>query len=43
MCYLPLDTQMERMKVLTGLRTKDIAFPPDFNDNTYQKQKTVIK
>ncbi|KAF5298737.1 hypothetical protein FQR65_LT09606 [Abscondita terminalis] len=43
MCYVPLKTQMERMKVLTGLRMKDILFPSDFKYREYHKQETLIR
>ena len=29
MCHPPLTTGMERIKVLTDLRSKDVRFPPD--------------
>ncbi|XP_030764956.1 eIF-2-alpha kinase GCN2 [Sitophilus oryzae] len=33
MCYKPLDTGMERIKILNKLRMKDVGFPSDFDDN----------
>ncbi|CAG9859480.1 unnamed protein product [Phyllotreta striolata] len=30
MCYKPLETAMERIKILTKLRSKEIQFPADF-------------
>ncbi|KAK4885013.1 hypothetical protein RN001_001284 [Aquatica leii] len=43
MCYIPLNTQMERMKILTGLRMKDILFPHDFKMKEYHKQEILIR
>lgn len=43
MCYTPLNTQMERMKVLTGLRLQEIIFPPNFKEKGYHKQETLIR
>lgn len=38
MCYKPLTTNMERIKILTGLRKKEIILPEDFAPrNTKQK------
>ena len=31
MCYNPLQTGMERIKVLTDLRSPSVRFPPDFD------------
>ncbi|KAK5647909.1 hypothetical protein RI129_002801 [Pyrocoelia pectoralis] len=43
MCYLPLKTQMERMKILTGLRLKEVCFPSDFKGKEYHKQEILIR
>lgn len=43
MFYPSLNTGMERIKVLSGLRLKEIIFPQDFPDSKYMKQKTVIR
>ncbi|KAH3854167.1 hypothetical protein DPMN_096706, partial [Dreissena polymorpha] len=41
MCYKPLDTNMERVKVLGHLRTKDVIFPEDFD--TVGKQLKIVQ
>lgn len=38
MCYRPLDTGMERVKILTNLRLPSIEFPVDFDEITMQNQ-----
>uniref|UniRef100_A0A6P7FHC6 non-specific serine/threonine protein kinase n=1 Tax=Diabrotica virgifera virgifera TaxID=50390 RepID=A0A6P7FHC6_DIAVI len=43
MCYKPLDTSMERIKILTKLRNKDIIFPPDFSEKNTGKQELLIR
>ncbi|XP_025831674.1 eIF-2-alpha kinase GCN2 [Agrilus planipennis] len=43
MCYKPLKTQMERMKVLSSLRTAEIILPGDFESKSHKKQESVIK
>ncbi|XP_031334945.1 eIF-2-alpha kinase GCN2 isoform X2 [Photinus pyralis] len=43
MCYVPLKTQMERMKILTGLRLKEVCFPADFNRKECHKQEILIR
>ncbi|XP_066996679.1 eIF-2-alpha kinase GCN2 [Anabrus simplex] len=37
MCYHPLQTGMERVKVLLSVRSKDIILPQDFSDELPQK------
>ncbi|XP_050510024.1 eIF-2-alpha kinase GCN2 isoform X1 [Diabrotica virgifera virgifera] len=43
MCYKPLDTSMERIKILTKLRNKDIIFPPEFSEKNTGKQELLIR
>lgn len=43
MCYKPLSTSMERIKILSGLRTKEIMFPDDFRKSAYENQEVVIR
>ncbi|CAH0551983.1 unnamed protein product [Brassicogethes aeneus] len=43
MCFKPLDTSMERIKILTGLRSKEITFPEEFLKKKNEKQETLIK
>ncbi|KAJ1975050.1 eukaryotic translation initiation factor 2-alpha kinase, partial [Dimargaris verticillata] len=41
MCY-PLQTGMERVKVLYDLRKSDVIFPPEFPDDHLANQKRII-
>lgn len=43
MSYKPLDTSMERIKILTKLRLKEIIFPPDFEDDNNQNPIELIR
>ncbi|KAG5896432.1 hypothetical protein JTB14_022511 [Gonioctena quinquepunctata] len=43
MCYKPLDTSMERIKILTKLRLKEIVFPEDFIEKQNEKQQLLIR
>lgn len=43
MFYPCLNTGMERIKILSGLRLKEIVFPHDFLDQKYEKQRIVIR
>ena len=38
MCYKPLQTGMERVKILGDLRSQDIAFPVDFDQTRMENQ-----
>ena len=38
MCYRPLATGMERMRVLGALRKPNVEFPPDFGDASMSRQ-----
>lgn len=42
MCYRSLSTGMERIKVLSGLRSKEIVFPQDFKRQGNEKKHTLI-
>ncbi|KAL1501167.1 hypothetical protein ABEB36_006549 [Hypothenemus hampei] len=45
MCYKPLDTGMERFKILSRLRTKDVVFPEGFageNERAYELIKWLL-
>lgn len=41
MCYKPLPTGMERVKILGNLRLPEIKFPEDFNQYELQNQVDV--
>lgn len=41
MCYRALNTGMERIKILSGLRSKEIIFPSDFLVENEKKQKLI--
>ncbi|XP_048732268.2 eIF-2-alpha kinase GCN2-like [Ostrea edulis] len=43
MCYKPLPTGMERVKILGNLRLPEIKFPEDFNQYELQNQTHIIK
>ncbi|XP_065212792.1 eIF-2-alpha kinase GCN2 isoform X2 [Planococcus citri] len=43
MCYPPLQTQMERFKILTNLRKSSRDFPPDFLDSERCRQIKLIR
>lgn len=43
MCYETLSTGMERIKILSGLRTKDVIFPVDFNKKENEKKEFLIR
>lgn len=43
MCYRPLSTGMERMKVLTDLRSEDCILPSDFSENDMPQQTYLIR
>ena len=41
MCYRPLSTGMERVKVLSNIRTESISFPEDFDEVNMPNQVCV--
>ncbi|CAH1116543.1 unnamed protein product [Phaedon cochleariae] len=43
MCYRPLETSMERIKILTKLRCKEVTFPDDFVNKKNEKQQLLIR
>lgn len=43
MCYKPLETSMERIKILSGLRTADIIFPTDFRESVKDNKELVLR
>lgn len=43
MCYPPLNTGMERITILSGIRSKDIVFPVDFEKPENEKKETLIR
>ena len=43
MCYPPLATGMERIKVLTSLRSSDIVLPSDWDQETRPQQTFIVK
>ena len=43
MCYPPLSTGMERIKVLNQLRSVDIQLPMDWDQNSHVQQTYIIK
>lgn len=43
MSYRPLDTSMERIKILSKLRMKEITFPEDFIDKKNEKQLYLVR
>ncbi|XP_066016693.1 eIF-2-alpha kinase GCN2-like [Pocillopora verrucosa] len=43
MCYKPLTTSLERVKVLGYLRTEGIIFPTDFDHKSLAKQTIILK
>lgn len=43
MCYKPLETNMERIKILLGLRNKEIILPDDFVNKKNTRQEFLIK
>lgn len=43
MCYRPLNPGMERIKILSGLRSKDIVFPQDFKKPENEKKEILIR
>lgn len=43
MCYRGLNTGMERIKILSGLRCKEINFPADFKKPENEKKVTLIR
>ncbi|XP_054261632.1 eIF-2-alpha kinase GCN2-like isoform X1 [Macrosteles quadrilineatus] len=43
MCYRPLDTHMERMKVLADLRTDECVLPSDFVDNNKLTKTQLLR
>ncbi|XP_028409017.1 eIF-2-alpha kinase GCN2-like [Dendronephthya gigantea] len=42
MCYKPLETTMERVKILGDLRTEKILLPKEFNEEERLKKQAVI-
>jgi translation initiation factor 2-alpha kinase 4 len=43
MCYHPLPTGMERVKVLINLRNSEIIFPFDFTEDGRPQQVHIIR
>jgi len=43
MCYRPLATGMERVKVLVNLRNSTIILPPDFMEDGQTQQIYIIR
>lgn len=43
MCYRPLATGMERVKVLVNLRNSTIILPPDFTEDGRTQQIHIIR
>lgn len=43
MSYKALNTTMERIKVLTGIRKKEIKFPDDLSDSLVEKHSLLIR
>ncbi|XP_063231098.1 eIF-2-alpha kinase GCN2 isoform X2 [Bacillus rossius redtenbacheri] len=43
MCFAPLETGMERVKVLANLRHPDIILPSNFSDQRMQRQVHIIR
>ncbi|KAG8276527.1 Eukaryotic translation initiation factor 2 alpha kinase 4 [Homalodisca vitripennis] len=43
MCYRPLHTHMERMKVLADLRSEDCLLPADFKDNGKLSKTNLLR
>ncbi|KAI5707240.1 hypothetical protein M8J75_015941 [Diaphorina citri] len=43
MCYHPLSTSMERTKILTDLRLKEIKLPPDFCTADTYRQVYIVR
>jgi translation initiation factor 2-alpha kinase 4 len=43
MCFRPLDTGMERVKILTNLRLPTIELPTDFNEVEMHNQAGIIR
>lgn len=43
MCYKPLETSMERIKILTKLRMKEIMFPEDFVTKEKTRKQFLIR
>ncbi|XP_017783992.1 PREDICTED: eIF-2-alpha kinase GCN2 [Nicrophorus vespilloides] len=42
MCYNPLKTGMEKINIISGLRSEKISFPPDFSDKVFGNQEYII-
>lgn len=42
MCYKPLPTGMERVKILSNLRLPEINFPEDFDQVELENQVIII-
>lgn len=43
MCYRALNTGMERIKILSAIRSKDIVFPSDFKKPENEKKEILIR
>lgn len=43
MCHAPLVTLMERVKILTDMRKKDIIFPDSFDQIKLDKQVCPVE
>lgn len=43
MCYRPLPTQSERIKILKELREEEIVTPPDFDGGSPTAKYNIVK
>lgn len=43
MCYKPLATGMERVKILLNLRSKEIVLPPELNEGDLSTQVHLLR
>eukprot|EP00117_Sycon_ciliatum_P021410 scpid22400/ scgid0250/ Eukaryotic translation initiation factor 2-alpha kinase 4; GCN2-like protein len=43
MCTPPVQTAMERMKTLSGLRSEDLIFPASFDESAMEKQAHLVR
>ncbi|XP_060076346.1 eIF-2-alpha kinase GCN2-like [Ylistrum balloti] len=43
MCYKPLPTGMERVKILSNLRLPEVKFPDDYDQVNFENQTNIIK
>ncbi|XP_069116071.1 eIF-2-alpha kinase GCN2-like [Argopecten irradians] len=43
MCYKPLPTGMERVKILSNLRLPEVKLPDDYDQSNFENQTNIIK